>query len=232
MNESDSSAVILRASGIWKEYKTEEDTSLSILENVSLSLKKKSITSIVGSSGSGKSTLLHLLGGLDRPDHGSIIWGDQDISTLSSTEISRLRNQYLGFVFQFHHLLPEFSALENISLPAMIAGISKKEAEQKAYDLLGRIGLQNRASHRPAQLSGGERQRIAVARAIVNQPAILLADEPTGNLDESNSQRLLELLLELDHLHSCAVLIVTHELTIAHKCDEQWILKDKTLSPL
>lgn len=232
MSETDSSTVILRASGIWKEYKTEQDTSLSILENVSLSLKKKSITSIVGSSGSGKSTLLHLLGGLDKPDQGSIIWGDQDLTSLSPTEISRLRNQYLGFVFQFHHLLPEFTALENIALPAMIGGITKKEAEQKAYDLLGRIGLQNRATHRPAQLSGGERQRIAVARAIVNQPAVLLADEPTGNLDESNSQRLLELLLELDHLHSCAVLIVTHELSIAKRCDEQWIMRDKTLSPL
>lgn len=229
MRDLDHSKSALHAEAIWKAYTTEDGNSLSILENVSLTLQEKTITSIVGSSGSGKSTLLHILGALDKPDKGSINWGSQELSTLSSSSLSRLRNQTLGFVFQFHHLLPEFTAQENIALPAMIGGMSKAEADQRAFELLERINLKDRASHRPAQLSGGERQRIAVARAIVNKPAVLLADEPTGNLDESNSQKLLELLLELDQLHSCAVLIVTHDLSIAEKCDQTWILKEKTL---
>jgi len=229
MRDLDHSKSALHAEGIWKAYTTEDGNSLSILENVSLTLQEKTITSIVGSSGSGKSTLLHILGALDKPDKGSINWGSQELSTLSSSSLSRLRNQTLGFVFQFHHLLPEFTAQENIALPAMIGGMSKAEADQRAFELLERINLKDRASHRPAQLSGGERQRIAVARAIVNKPAVLLADEPTGNLDESNSQKLLELLLELDQLHSCAVLIVTHDHSIAEKCDQTWILKEKTL---
>jgi len=229
MRDLDHSKSALHAEAIWKAYTTEDGNSLSILENVSLTLQEKTITSIVGSSGSGKSTLLHILGALDKPDKGSINWGSQELSTLSSSSLSRLRNQTLGFVFQFHHLLPEFTAQENIALPAMIGGMSKAEADQRAFELLERINLKDRASHRPAQLSGGERQRIAVARAIVNKPAVLLADEPTGNLDESNSQKLLELLLELDQLHSCAVLIVTHDLSIAEKCDQTWILKEITL---
>lgn len=221
--------IVLQATGLWKQYASQEGESLSILEDVSLSLEEKSVSSIMGSSGSGKSTLLHLLGGLDKPNQGSIQWGDRDLLTLTTSEISRDRNQYLGFVFQFHHLLPEFSAIENIALPAMIGGVSKKEATEMAFDLLSRIGLKNRSDHRPSQLSGGERQRIAVARAMINKPKVLLADEPTGNLDESNSDRLLELLLELDQLHSCAVLIVTHDPSIAERCDHRYELREKKL---
>lgn len=229
MADSTQKEIVLQATGLWKQYASQDGEPLSILEDISLSLQEKSVSSIMGSSGSGKSTLLHLLGGLDKPNQGSIQWGNRDLLTLDASEISRDRNQYLGFVFQFHHLLPEFSAIENIALPAMIGGISKKEATEMAFDLLSRIGLENRADHRPAQLSGGERQRIAVARAIINRPKVLLADEPTGNLDESNSQRLLELLLELDQLHSCAVLIVTHDRSIADKCDYRYELREKKL---
>lgn len=220
---------VLKAEGIWKQYASQNGESLSILEDISITLEERTISSIMGSSGSGKSTLMHLLGVLDRPDKGTILWDNRDVLSFSGAEISRLRNQYLGFVFQFHHLLPEFSALENIALPAMIGGVHKNEAEAMALDLLKRMGLDNRAHHRPSQLSGGERQRIAVARALINKPKVLLADEPTGNLDEYNSQRLLELLLELDQFHSCAVLIVTHDPAIAEKCDYQYELRERKL---
>ena len=229
MANASESEIVLTANGLWKTYASQNGEPLSILENVSISLHKTSVTAIMGSSGSGKSTLLHLLGALDKPNQGTIQWDTHDISSLSSSAISRLRNQHVGFVFQFHHLLAEFNALENIALPAMISGLSKKEAEEEAYTLLTRIGLQNRSSHRPTQLSGGERQRIAVARAMINKPKILLADEPTGNLDEINSHRLLELLLELDQLHSCALLIVTHDASIANRCEVKYELREKNL---
>lgn len=229
MVESSMNKFVLKAEGIWKQYASQNGESLSILEDISITLEERTISSIMGSSGSGKSTLMHLLGVLDRPDKGTILWDNRDVLSFSGAEISRLRNQYLGFVFQFHHLLPEFSALENIALPAMIGGVHKNEAEAMALDLLKRMGLDNRAHHRPSQLSGGERQRIAVARALINKPKVLLADEPTGNLDEYNSQRLLELLLELDQFHSCAVLIVTHDPAIAEKCDYQYELRERKL---
>lgn len=218
--EGSSGAVpVLRAHGIEKRYPGTDGGPLEILKGVDLELTAGSLTAVTGSSGSGKSTLLHVLGGLDRPDAGSVEWLGRSLSGLGNKEMSRLRNKTVGFVFQFHHLLPEFSALENVCMPAWIAGLDRQEIEERAESLLRSFGLGDRFSHRPSELSGGERQRVAVARALMNRPPLLLADEPTGNLDESNSARLLDILLDLNRTHDCAMLIVTHDPAIAGRCD-------------
>ncbi len=199
---------------------------LTVFHDVSLELSSNEMVCIVGASGSGKSTLLQLLGLLDTPTEGVIEIEGRDVSLLRGSEIDALRRRMFGFVFQFHHLLPEFSAFENIALPGRIARRSQSESEQKAWELLEMIGLKDRASHRPAELSGGEQQRVAVARALVNQPKVLLMDEPTGNLDRENGLRVLEILDALREQNPLAVLMVTHNPEIADKADRILTLED------
>lgn len=224
---------VLRAEGISKSYKSEQSNNrLEVVKDVSVSITRGSITSIIGSSGSGKSTLLHILGGLDRPDSGKVFWGDQDISSMESDALADFRNKNIGFVFQFHHLLPEFTALENVSMPALIAGKSMQEASKRAMELLNRFGVGDRKNHRPTQLSGGEQQRVSMARALMNQPSIILADEPTGNLDDTNTDIILDMLFELRDEYGVSVLLITHEQKIAQRSDTILEIKNGELNPL
>lgn len=203
-----------------------------VLRNVNLSVNKGDRLAIVGSSGSGKSTLLHLLGGLDEPTSGSVEIHGQDINTLSVNALSKLRNQSLGFVYQFHHLLPEFTALENVAIPLVIGGLNPKIAHQQAEDLLSKVGLSHRLIHKPSELSGGERQRAALARALITQPDCLLADEPTGNLDHRTAQAIFNLILELNESLGTALIIVTHDPQLASQMDRVLTLQDGTLEDL
>jgi lipoprotein-releasing system ATP-binding protein len=203
-----------------------------VLRNVNLSVNKGDRLAIVGSSGSGKSTLLHLLGGLDEPTSGSVEIHGQDISTLSVNTLSKLRNQSLGFVYQFHHLLPEFTALENVAIPLVIGGLNPKIAHQQAEDLLSKVGLSHRLIHKPSELSGGERQRAALARALITQPDCLLADEPTGNLDHRTAQAIFNLILELNESLGTALIIVTHDPQLASQMDRVLTLQDGALEDL
>ncbi len=222
---------LLTAENIFKSYEDQDGGSpLEVLHDVSLDVKEGTITSIVGSSGSGKSTLLHILGGLDKPDKGKILWGDKDLGLLSADALADFRNKYLGFVFQFHHLLPEFTAIENVCMPALIAGVSFSEASKKAYPIMSRLGVANRKEHRPTQLSGGEQQRVAMARALMNNPKLILADEPTGNLDETNTDIILNMLFELRDEFGVAILLITHENNIAKKSDVILEIKKGTIS--
>ncbi len=212
---------MLDAIGVHKSY-----DKLHILKGVDLHVEKGTIVSIVGASGAGKSTLLHIIGTLDRPDKGKVIINRTDVGMLSSRKISAFRNQHIGFIFQFHHLLPEFSALENICMPAYIGGKGKKKTEQKAFELLDILGLRERADHKPNELSGGEQQRVSVARALINDPSIVLADEPSGNLDSNNAESLHRLFVDLrDRLHQTFV-IVTHNENLADMADQKIMMKD------
>jgi lipoprotein-releasing system ATP-binding protein len=212
---------MLQAKGIQKSY-----GSLPILKGVDLEVKKGEIITIVGASGAGKSTLLHIIGTLDRPDQGSIQLNNVDINSLSPKKLSAFRNEEIGFIFQFHHLLPEFTALENICIPAFIAGKSKKDAEYKAFELLEMLGLSDRANHKPNELSGGEQQRVAVARAMVNDPALILADEPSGNLDSNNAENLHQLFVHLRDTLNQTFVIVTHNENLANLADRKVLMKD------
>lgn len=191
------------------------DRELTVLNSVDIEIKANEMLAIVGSSGSGKSTLLHLLGGLDKPSGGRVCFNQQDIYQWSADQRADWRNQQLGFVYQFHHLLPEFDALENVMMPLLIGGMGKADARERAAHLLQLVGLPNRASHRPAALSGGERQRVAIARALVTEPQLILADEPTGNLDASTAAAVYELMLELNQRLGTAFMLVTHDQTLA-----------------
>lgn len=201
---------VIRAEGLTKRF-VDGRRILTVFEDVSLSVAPGESLAVVGASGSGKSTLLHLLGGLERPDAGSVMIDGSDIATLSDAERSRLRNRALGFVYQFHHLLPEFSALDNVAMPLLLRRDPTSEARAKAHDMLSRVGLDDRLHHKPSELSGGERQRAAVARALVTRPRALLADEPTGNLDRNNAKRVFDLLLELNREFGTALVVVTHD---------------------
>lgn len=212
---------MLKATGIKKTY-----GNLPILKGVDFEVSKGEIVSIIGASGAGKSTLLHILGSLDQPDEGSISLNGVEVNKLSGELLSVFRNQNIGFVFQFHHLLPEFTALENICIPAFIAKKSKKEAEARAFELLDLFGLRARASHKPNQLSGGEQQRIAVARALINNPAIVLADEPSGNLDSANANALHQLFIELRDKFNQTFVIVTHNEDLAKISNRVVTMKD------
>lgn len=212
---------MLQARGIQKSY-----GKLQILKGVDLDVKKAEIVTIIGASGAGKSTLLHIIGTLDRPDQGTVSLNNIDVNSLSSKKLSAFRNEQIGFIFQFHHLLPEFTALENICIPAFIANKGKREAEIKAFELLDLLGLRERAHHKPSELSGGEQQRVAVARAMVNSPAIILADEPSGNLDSTNAESLHHLFVDLrDNLQQTFV-IVTHNENLAAMADRKVLMKD------
>lgn len=207
---------ILEARGICKSY-AKGAGALEILKSVDLSVAKGEGLCIVGSSGAGKSTLLHILGTLDRPNKGQLFFEGKDVSGQNDGELANLRNRKMGFVFQFHHLLPEFTALENVMMPCRIAGVRNSEAESKASALLKMLGLSDRHSHYPSQLSGGEQQRVAIARALVRQPQILFADEPTGNLDSTNGEMIQELFFELQEKLGLTLLVATHDPGFAKK---------------
>ncbi len=219
------SNIILKLENVQKNY-DEKNESLHILRNLNLDVEKGEFISILGRSGSGKSTLLNVMGLLDKADGGKIYIGDKEVDSLSDEARDRIKNKMLGFVFQFHYLLPEFTALENVMLPAMIEGSrSKKEIEEKAMELLSLVGLKERVSHKPSQLSGGEKQRVAIARALINDPEILLADEPTGNLDEETSEVIFGILKDINKRKNQTIIVVTHSRDLAQISDRQLYLK-------
>lgn len=210
--------------GVKKSFGT-----LEVLKGIDLHIGKGEVVSIVGASGAGKTTLLHIIGSLERPDAGRVVIDGIDINNLKGNEISNFRNRKIGFVFQFHQLLPEFTALENIMIPALIAGKSKKEAKEKAIELLRFMSLEDRASHKPSEMSGGEKQRVAVARALVNDPAVILADEPSGSLDSKNKEELHKLFFDLRDKYGQTFVIVTHDEHLAQLTDRTINMKDGLL---
>ncbi|AWH87171.1 lipoprotein-releasing ABC transporter ATP-binding protein LolD [Limnobaculum parvum] len=222
-------SLLLQCVDLCKTYQ-EGKLKTEVLKDVAFSMAPGELMAIVGSSGSGKSTLLHLLGGLDAPTSGDVIFKGRSLSAMSSTNKAELRNTQLGFIYQFHHLLPDFTALENAAMPLMIGQVKPSEAEDRARAMLAAVGLEKRAAHRPSELSGGERQRVAIARALVNNPALVLADEPTGNLDQRTADSIFELLGKLNQQQGTAFLVVTHDLKLARRLDRQLEMRDGHLS--
>ncbi len=212
---------MLSANSISKKY-----TNLNVLRQVSLQVAQGEVVAIIGASGAGKSTLLHILGALDKPDSGTVIIKDTPLFSLSAKKLARFRNKHIGFVFQFHHLLPEFSAVENVAIPLWIAGLSKKAGVEKAARMLEQVGLSHRLDNKPSELSGGEQQRVAIARAIINAPQLLMADEPTGNLDSTNAMAIHELFLELRKKLGITIIMITHNEQLAALTDRTLMMKD------
>lgn len=212
---------MLKIDNITKSYGT-----LKVLDHVSLTVNQGELVSIVGASGAGKTTLLQIIGTLDRPDSGTILYDNTDVTNLKDRELARFRNEHIGFVFQFHNLLPEFTALENVCMPAFIKGTPQQQAEAEAMELMSFLNIDSRASHKPAQLSGGEQQRVAVARALINQPSVVLADEPSGNLDSRHARELHQLFFSLRDRYNQTFIIVTHNEELANMADRKITLKD------
>jgi len=231
MNETSDRAVVLSSRELTRTF-VEGGRELQVLRGVNFSVASGERIAIVGASGSGKTTLLQLLGGLDRPTSGQVLVTGQPISQLNEAAQGRLRNRALGFVYQFHHLLPEFSALENVAMPLLVRGDAPAPALEEARRLLERVGLGDRTGHRPGKLSGGERQRTAVARALVTRPAVVLADEPTGNLDRPTGERVFDLLLELNASEGTSLVVVTHDPHLAERLERCLELRDGLLQPM
>ncbi|GAB4247685.1 MAG: ABC transporter ATP-binding protein [Acidobacteriota bacterium] len=213
---------------LWKSYRSGEET-ISVLTGLHLEVHRGELIAVTGESGSGKSTLLHLLGAMERPDRGLLRIGGRELDALDEAELADFRNRTIGFVFQFHHLLPEFSAVENVMFPLLLRRVPFGEARRKAEEKLAEVGLAHRAHHQPGELSGGEQQRLALARALVGDPELLLADEPTGNLDPKTSQRIHELLVEIHRRHGLTSVLVTHSSVLAACCHRRFVLRDGTL---
>lgn len=212
---------MIQAKGIEKSFGT-----LKVLKGIDFSVSKAEVVSIMGASGAGKSTLLQILGTLSSPDSGSLVIDGSDVLKLRGDDLARFRNLKLGFVFQFHHLLPEFTAIENVMIPAFIAGRSRKDAESQAKELLSDLGLSDRLDHKPSELSGGEQQRVAIARALINRPAVLFADEPSGNLDSRTKEELHRLFFDLRDKYGQTIVIVTHDPDLAAMCDRSFYMVD------
>ena len=208
---------------------SEQESDIRVLDHVNVTISPGDEIAIMGVSGSGKTTLLQLLGGLDHPTEGQVFWDGQDLKTLKSDQIAKKRNEQLGFIYQFHHLLPEFTALENVAMVLRVRRVPVKEAMEQAVDMLSEVGLAHRLSHLPTQLSGGERQRVAIARAMVSHPSYILADEPTGNLDRKTAESVFELLKTLREKRNAALVVVTHDVSIAQNMQQQWTLADGAL---
>ena len=218
--------IILSAENLVKTYQTTKKTKLEVLKSISIEIDKDKISVIIGASGAGKSTLLHLLGGLDRPDNGKVFFDGQNIFDFPDEKLAKFRNKNIGFVFQFHHLLPEFTAVENVAIPQMIQGVSLNNALKKAEELIDSVGLNERINHKPAELSGGEQQRVAVARALANDPSIIFADEPTGNLDSANSEAIHKIIVDLRDKYNKSFVIVTHNNSLVKLADKVFEMKD------
>ncbi len=219
----------LQAIDLGKDYKEGSGEALHVLKDINFTLKAGETAAIIGSSGSGKSTLLNLLGGLDIPTSGQVLIKNDNMFTVSEKSRCHVRNQHLGFIYQFHHLLPEFTALENVAMPQLIHGMDKHKAREKSIQLLTEVGLADRLEHKPGELSGGERQRAAIARALINSPDCVLADEPTGNLDRKNAENALELIMQLNKSFKTSLIMVTHDLHIAERLDTVYELEDGIL---
>jgi lipoprotein-releasing system ATP-binding protein len=218
------------AKGVRKEF-VDGERRLTVLAGVDLTIAEGEFVSIVGQSGSGKSTLLHLLGALDRPSSGTVVLAGQDVATQSDRALARLRSRHIGFVYQFHHLLPEFTALENVLMPGLIAGTAQKNALERATHLLEKVGLSERLHHRPSKLSGGEQQRVAIARALLNDPMVILADEPTGNLDAKTAGEVLDFLLSMTARAGKSLVMVTHDVEIAARANRTFHLRNGKFDP-
>jgi len=220
---------VLKAVDLCMTFKEGGGSALNILKNINLSIKVGEKVAIVGASGSGKSTLLHLLGGLDKPTKGQVFVDEKNLVTLSEKQRCRVRNNYMGFVYQFHHLLAEFSAQENVAMPALIKGESPARALSKAAILLEKVGMSGRLDHKPAELSGGERQRTSIARAVINEPRCICADEPTGNLDKATAAQVVQVLLRLNEEFGTSLIVVTHDMALAEKMDTIYTIEEGRL---